>query len=206
MTSHSNPVAVTHTDAIKKVCAVCTNLYGQKAIREVTTVEEEDLIKKNIFPGYERQNDIYPQGLCKRCIFHLAALGRGEQPKLKLPEDYFCDVPRTLRSSPAGPCTCRWCFLARLSGPSFLAWQRSLKMATDKPVITFLCTECGRGVAAGQVSHTCSASDLDRIQGILNMVPQEIKGKLTHALLKEQQEEQLAAGDAGNITLPQACI
>ena len=60
MTSHSNPVALTHTDAIKKVCAVCTNLYGQKAIREVTTVEEEELIKKNIFPGYERQNDIYP--------------------------------------------------------------------------------------------------------------------------------------------------
>ena len=79
-------------------------------------------------------------------------------------------------------------------------------MAKDKPVITFLCTKCGRGVAAGQVSHTCSASDLDRIQGILNMVPQEIKGKLTHALLKEQQEEQLGAGDAGNIILPQVCI
>ena len=83
-------------------------------------------------------------------------------------------------------------------------------MAKDKPVITFLCTKCGRGVAAGQVSHTCSASDLDRIQGILNMVPHEIKGKLTHALLKEQQEEQqeeqLGAGDAGNIILPQVCI
>ena len=69
-----------------------------------------------------------------------------------------------------------------------------------QPPITLQCKKCGQGVPATQVSHTCSVSDLDRVQGMLESIPPEIKGKLTLALLREIEME--GAGDR-NMVLPQ---
>jgi hypothetical protein len=57
------------------------------------------------------------------------------------------------------------------------------------------------GVLEGQGSHTCSSSDLERVEAMVKNLPPELKGKLALALLKEVQEEQ-GAGD-GVVSLPQ---
>ena len=189
--------AMSHESALALVCSVCTNLRGSKAVRQVNQVEEK-LIQQHVFPLYQMGNQWFPQGLCKGCIFDLQCLSRGENKKLTLPSDYSCDIPRNLRSV-SGPCSCRWCSLARLSGPAFTTWKRNL-IKEHRPPITYLCTKCGQGVPAAQVSHTCSVSDLDRVQGMLESIPPEIKGRLALALLREIGME--GAGDR-NLVLPQ---
>ena len=39
---------MSHREALRKVCAVCTNLNGEKACREVT-VQQEELIRTGLF-------------------------------------------------------------------------------------------------------------------------------------------------------------
>ena len=69
---------MTHKDALRQVCAICTNLCGFKAVREVNP-EEEILIQTHVFPAFIREYDWFPQGLCVKCIHDLAALNRDEQ-------------------------------------------------------------------------------------------------------------------------------
>ena len=90
--------------------------------------------------------------------------------------------------------------MARLNGPAFRTWQLSLKKEARVKVL-YLCASCGMGVMEGQGSHTCSSSDLERVEAMMKNLPPELKGKLALALLKEVQEEQ-GAGD-GVVSLPQ---
>ena len=177
-----------HSECLELVCAVCTNLHGEKAQRKVREGREEELIREHVFPGFLRGYDWYPQGLCRICISDLTILARGGQRTLLLPSDYSCSLPRQLRSTPPGPCTCRWCQLARLNGQAFRQWRCSLKEA--RPKVTYLCTSCGMGVVEGQGTHTCSSTDQERVQAMVHNLPPELKGKLALALLREVQEEQ----------------
>ena len=68
--------------------------------------------------------------------------------------------------------------------------------------ITSLSLMCGRGVVGGRSRHTCSASDRERVEGMVANLPEDIKGKLALALLREVQEEQGGAGDWA-VGLPQ---
>ena len=195
------PPALTHREAVLKVCAVCTNLHGEKAVRPVSETEEL-LIQQHVFSSYKRNYDWFPNGLCKRCIADLKALSKNKLKRdLLLPANYSCELPRVLRSAPAGPCQCRWCQLARLSGPAFLLWKASLKKK-EQPRISYLCTKCGRGFPAGQVSHVCAASDLEIVRGMTAALPAELKGKLALSLLREVAADQ-GAGEGDQILLPQ---
>ena len=194
---------MSHSEALEKVCAVCCNLNGTKACRVIGD-KEGTILKTHIFPLYRKNNDFFPQGICKRCIHHLTDVDNGKKPKMKLPEDYFCEIPRTHCSSSAEICTCRWCYLARLNGPQFLAWKRSLKN-TSKTVIEQLCRDCGKGLKTGQINHTCSKSDLDKIRSFLEMIPSQLQGRLALALVKKQEDEQKVSTmkDDRRISLPQ---
>ena len=109
--------AMTHDKARQLVCAVCTNMWGNKAIRNVS-VQEEGLIQQNILQVYDSRNMFYPSGICKRCIYDLSKINNGEEVQLKLPDNYLCQIGRHTRSSGDEPCMCRWCSLARLNGPA----------------------------------------------------------------------------------------
>ena len=191
--------AASHSQALLKVCAVCTNLRGEKASKEVSVAQEE-LIRKHVFAGFLKGYEWFPQGVCTKCAYDLKVLESGRERHLTLPLDYSCTLPRTMRSFPPGPCMCRWCKLARLQGQAFLAWQRSLK--EEETEVEYLCTKCGRGVVGGRSRHTCSASDRERVEGMVANLPEDIKGKLALALLREVQEEQGGAGDWA-VGLPQ---
>ena len=96
-----------HSEALELVCAVCTNLRGEKAVRKVREGREEELIREHVFPRFLRGYDWYPQGLCRFCIHDLNELSKGRHRDILLPSDYSCTLPRQLRSSPPGPCMCR---------------------------------------------------------------------------------------------------
>ena len=70
MASHSREHAMSHSEALEKVCAVCCNLNGTKACRVIGD-KEETILKTHIFPLYRKNNDFFPQEICKRCIHHL---------------------------------------------------------------------------------------------------------------------------------------
>ena len=71
----------------------------------------------------------------------------------------------------------------------------------------FLCTKCGKGVVQVQARHTCKASDMETVRGMVEALPRELKGKLALALLREVKEGQghLQAQDGGAhaLVLPQ---
>ena len=75
----------------------------------------------------------------------------------------------------------------------------------------FLCTKCGKGVAQVQASHTCKASDMKIVTGMVENLPQELKGKLALALLREVQggqgHMQAQGGHSSDkvVVLPQPC-
>ena len=54
----------------------------------------------------------------------------------------------------------------------------------------FLCTKCGKGVVQVQARHTCKASDMETVRGMVEALPRELKGKLALALLREVKEGQ----------------
>ena len=114
--------------------------------------------------------------------------GKKKKVVLKLPEDYICDLPTQTRSKAAMSCSCKWCSLARLSGPQFKLWKLGLKKKT-KPSITFICKDCGKGVPSTVKSHSCHVSDLERVMALVHSIPKEVRSKLALALINEQQED-----------------
>ena len=72
-----------------------------------------------------------------------------------------------------------------------------------KEEVKFLCTKCGKGVVQVQARHTCKASDMETVRGMVEALPRELKGKLALALLREVKEGQgpLQAEDGGAIAL-----
>ena len=60
------------------------------------------------------------------------------------------------------------------------------------PAISRMCQRCGKGVSVSEKSHTCSASDVTIVGNMLQSIPEHLKGKLAHSLLREQQEVQKA--------------
>ena len=108
--------------------------------------------------------------------------------QLKLPEDYICDLPTQTRSRGAVSCSCKWCSLARLSGPQFKLWKLGLKKK-KKPIITFICKDCGKGVPVTVKIHTCNVSDMERVEALVHSIPKDVRSKLALALIREQQED-----------------
>ena len=159
-----------HYEARMKVCAVCTNQWGDKAVRRVNE-KEETLIKLHILSTYSSENMFFPSGVCLMCIHHLRQKDRGEKVNLKLPENYFCQMERELRSSPLSVCKCEWCYLARLSGPAFRTWQMKVKgKEKEAKKVTRLCQEGFMGTVKG-ASHTCSVSTLNAIRNLTTNLP-----------------------------------
>ena len=206
----NNPTpAKTHEECLKLVCAVCTNLCGHKASRHVQKAEVL-LIKKHVFGDYQEDNIWFPRGICSTCSRRLSDLAKQEQEEpekrkkvnLKLPDNYICEIPVQTRSKAGSVCTCRWCQLARLNGLDFRRWQQGLKKTT-LPAVTFICKDCGRGVLATASSHTCSVTDQERVQSLLQSIPEKVKGKLTAALLKEQQCSQGPSTSTFSLPQPQ---
>ena len=195
-----------HEENLKLVCSVCACLRGKKAVRTVKDSEAE-LIKKHVFSKFSKDSIWFPQGICVGCAVDLKQLdlqvreGRGGV-NLKLPENYLCNIPTQTRSKASTSCTCRWCKLAQLNGLQFQLWQKSLKK-NNSPTVSFICQDCGQGVAATTGKHTCHANDQDRVQALVGTIPEEIKGKLALALLRDQQEQQ-GAGPSSSLSLPQA--
>ena len=110
--------AMTHDEARMKVCAVCTNQWGDKALRKVNE-KEETMIRLHILENYSSENMFFPSGICSRCIHHLQQKDKGEEVNLQLPKSYLFHMERELRSTPLSVCKCEWCYLARPSGPAF---------------------------------------------------------------------------------------
>ena len=193
---------LTHEECLRLVSEVCTNLRGSKAKRGVSE-REVDLIRKHVFPGYQKGSIWFPQGLCTSCSADLHVLDNqgegGDEDKennvkkrkvnLTLPQDYICDLPIQTRSKTVTTCSCRWCILARLAGMNFRKWKDGLrKKITGNPCITYICKECGKGVGSTVKKHTCHASDLDRVRALVESIPASVKAKLTLALIRDQQE------------------
>lgn len=109
---------MSHDQARQKVCCVCTNLRGKKALRGVTAAEEQ-LVREHVLPGFDRRIEFFPSGVCKGCMFDLAKLERGWEEgakvQLVLPEDYTCELPRSTRATATIPCSCRWCHRGRMN-------------------------------------------------------------------------------------------
>ena len=96
-----------HDEARERVCAVCTNLWGYKAVRKVS-LKEEELIQQTVLESYSSANTFFPSGMCRQCMHDLHKIDRGEDVQLKLPENYLCDIERQTRSSHVLVCSCRW--------------------------------------------------------------------------------------------------
>ena len=216
------PKSVLNHDAcLRLVCAVCTNLHGKKASRGVSEVEAIK-IRKFVFAEYKRESKFFPQGLCTICQRKLCRLDEktnipmeqditplvatedreeraSQADNLLLPEDYHCVIPPITRSQANTPCSCRWCKIARLNGPKFLCWQREiLKKRENEPVITRMCHSCGKGVPVLQITHNCNSSDQDIVKNMVESIPESIKAKLVHSLVKEMELEKKEAHGSQN--------
>lgn len=190
--------AMGHDEARERVCAVCTNLWGYKAVRKVS-LKEEELIQQKVLENYSSSNTFFPSGMCRQCMHDLHKIDRGEDVQLKLPENYLCDIERQTRSSHVLICTCRWCELARLYGPAFLLWQRKVKGKEVKKVVR-LCQHCYDGILDG-AQHSCSTSTLQAVKNLTSRLPKDIQDKLALEILKGRQA---AAGKDQAVLLPPA--
>ena len=86
---------------------------------------------------------------------------------------------------------CWWCKLARLSGGAFKKWQKEMKeKKVEMLEIKRMCNMCGKGLYSSQTSHKCSATDIEIVENMLKAIPERVKGKLTHSLLKEIEKKQ----------------
>jgi hypothetical protein len=197
-------IPLTHDQALYLVCAVCTNLRGTKPSQKVSAKVEE-LVQKYVFPAYRKGSPYYPQGICNTCRDLLQKMNRNliegnTEVKITflLPESFHCELPHQTRKQAQEICSCRWCSLARLSGPKFLLWQKEMRELKDgRPAISRMCHSCGKGVPNTQKSHTCSASDVTIIRNMMQSIPMYLKGKLAHSLLQEQQEVQKGGAIVG---------
>ena len=68
--------------------------------------------------------------------------------------------------------------------------------------IKYICSSCGRGVDRSATSHSCSATDQQRVKALVETIPKEVKGKLIVALLKEQKLD--CSPGTSKLALPQA--
>ena len=108
---------MSHEECLQLVCAICTNLNGIKADQPVSEADAI-LIKKYVFPGFQRGSIWFPQGVCVRCRCEIRVLDQqieafnnegdlaenlSRKRILKLPEDYLCDLPMQTRGQ-AGQC------------------------------------------------------------------------------------------------------
>ena len=194
---------MSHEDCLKKVCAICTNLNGKKVHRGVSETEEK-LIQKLVFPSYRRGSLYFPQGLCDICqrkLLRMEKAGEAEaRQQFILPENYHCSLPHETRSQSKENCMCRWCKLARMNGLELRRWQKEVKERRHgEEKIGVMCPKCGKGLPISQISHHCSSSDLAAVAKMLESIPEAIKPKLAHSLLKELQEE-----PGGSLSLPPA--
>ena len=74
---------MSHEDSLKKVCAVCTNLHGQKATRAVSDTAEK-IIQNSVCPAYQKISISFPQGLCNICHSQINRMTKVKSEKLKL--------------------------------------------------------------------------------------------------------------------------
>jgi hypothetical protein len=186
------------------VCGLCVNSHGDKAARKVNKEEEE--IIQTFVPGYSSLSPYFPSGICVSCIFLLNKKKNGAEVKIILPQEYHVSLPRNLRSNQMEKCPCKFCHLARLSGPAYLHWQRKTK-GREKPKVSRLCTRCYQGVLHGQ-SHSCSVSTLEAVENLTLSLPEEIRAKLAHSYLVNQATENepvFLPPAAGGHVLPVVC-
>ena len=194
--------SLSHDENRQKVCAVCTNLWGNRAVRKVSD-QEEKLIQEKILSVYSPANIFFPSGICKRCIHHLRMLGKGEVVELKLPDNYFCQLERQTRSGAEGVCNCRWCGLARLYGAAFLAWQREMKGKVTKKVVR-LCQDCFVGIENGS-RHICSVSSLEAVRNLTRSLDKNLQEKLALEILQQRRVGEVTTGGSSQtVLLPQA--
>ena len=71
---------MTHDEARIKVCAVCTNQWGDKAVRRVNQ-KEETLIKLHILQNYSSENMYFPSGICLHSPSPTEGQGGRSQPE-----------------------------------------------------------------------------------------------------------------------------
>ena len=195
---------MSHEECLQLVCAICTNLNGIKADQPVSETDAI-LIKKYVFPGFQRGSIWFPQGVCVRCRCEIRVLDQqieafnnegdlaenlSRKRILKLPEDYLCDLPMQTRGQAGQICSCRWCSLARLSGGKLRSWRSKLKRG-EMPQITHICRDCGKGVPTSVKSHKCNASDKERVIALAQSIPKDVRAKLVTELLREQQKENI---------------
>ena len=93
-----------HEENREKVCVLCLNERGDKAIRKVMNVHprekepdgwqfkhlsEENIIRRWV-PGFNISNPLMPCGLCKRCIFIVNDTrdGKDVEHELLLPDAF----------------------------------------------------------------------------------------------------------------------
>ena len=185
----------THDENRRKVCAVCCNNRGNKAVRTVNE-SEELIIRSEVIKGYSKENPYLPSGLCKGCVFDLKRFTEGKPVKLQLPDSYDCGLGRQMRS--AGTlCSCKWCWLARLNFIEFKKWQKEVTGKTREPVVR-MCQSCFLGIQEGK-SHKCSASTLESVRNLAASLPKDIREKLVVEALMDK-----AADSGGDMKLPQA--
>ena len=187
---------MTHDEARGKVCAICCNNRGVKACREVSE-KEEVIISQEVIKGYNRKNPYLPSGICKGCMFDVRSLTEGRPVKLHLPDSYDCGLERQTRSG-GNLCTCRLCWLAKLSFKAFSVWQREVTGRTRQPIIR-MCQSCFQGVQEGK-HHTCSGSTLAAVQNLAASLPKDVREKLAVETLREKAAET----GGGDMRLPQA--
>ena len=176
-------MALSHEQARSKVCAVCLNEHGDKAVKIVTPLEES-LIQK-IIPYYSKANTLFPSGLCKSCIHGLRHKEKGKEVKFRLPDSYAC-TPAPLSDTvlQSEVCKCRWCLLARMSGLKFLQWKQE-KKGKKKEQVVRLCDQCFVGVTK-DVEHTCSSTTQEVVNNLVDSLPDQIRNKVAHRVLASQ--------------------
>ena len=117
--------AKTHKENLKKVCAVCANLVGRKADRGVSEEDARLIVVHTNNKNFVKGSNVLPQGIHNSCRMALLHKENGRPYKLRLPDNFDCEViPEEI---PGSRCTCRWCKLARLSGPAYSAWQKVIR-------------------------------------------------------------------------------
>ena len=165
-----------HEENREKVCVLCLNERGDKAIRKVMNVHprekepdgwqfkhlsEENIIRRWV-PGFNISNPLMPCGLCKRCIFIVNDTrdGKDVEHELLLPEDFRCiGYHPPTRSVEGVICSCNFCKLGQLKSSAFQAWRFGKKTKSRAKMrkqaqnhndrIGWICPDCCQGVAAG---------------------------------------------------------
>ena len=97
---------MSHEDKRAKVCALCINENGDKAVRRMREKEEREI--KVMIPGYQSSDPKLPSGLCKTCLFDLKLKRQGKEVEITLPSDYRKVQPEVTGGT---ACTCKMCHL-----------------------------------------------------------------------------------------------